>query len=282
MYWNAIHLEKMEKDRKAMAARPVNRSRGSSFEDFLQEDHTAEKGTFVYNTGADINGQADEGLRQRGVRGLNRGSVYANPFGDEHGIEMDEQRAIDASLMSPEVSEKFETMSDLYSANEDPRPIHKIAPATINEQLIDTSEPIPNPPTSFPEEQTMMMAGNVDYTNMAPRDDTPFASIHAWADSTNFYSPLPATPRASSPVPFQATPGSPVFSDPDVSIPGSGEATPTDSASVADSAEEVWAPRSGATSEDDVISIDGEGVSTPGSWTEVGSVVSENDIGVHH
>ncbi len=50
------------------------------------------------------------------------------------------------------------------------------------------------------------------------------------------------------------------------------------------SAEEVWAPRSGATSEGDVMSIDGDGISTPGTWTEVGSVVSENDIGSgeHH
>lgn len=284
MYWNAIHLEKMNKEKAMANQRPANRSRGTSFDDFLQEDHTAEKGTFVYNTGAEVNGQTDEGLRQRGVRGLNRGSVYANPFGDEHGIEMDEQRAIDASLMSPEASEKFEVMSDLYSANEDPRPIRETNAtiATIAEQLIDTSdEPVPDPPTSFPDEETMM-AGSVNYTNMAPRDDTPFASIHAWADSTNFYSPLPATPRAASPVQYEATPGSPTFSDPDVSVPGSGEATPTDSASVADSAEEVWAPRSGATSDDDVMSVNSEGVPTPGSWTEVGSVVSENDIGVHH
>jgi hypothetical protein len=280
MYWNAVHLEKMEKDRRMAGNRPANRSRGTSFDDFLQEDHTAEKGTFVYNTGADLNGQAEEGLRQRGVRGLNRGSVYANPFGDEHGIEMDEQRAIDASLMSPEVSEKFETMSDLYSANEDPRPARGIT-ATIAEQLVDTSEPIPDPPISFPDEETMI-AGSINYTNMAPRDDTPFASIHAWADNTNFYAPLPATPRAVSPAPYQATPGSPTFSDPDVSVPGSGEATPTDSMSIADSAEQVWAPRSGATSEDDVMSVNSEGVPTPGSWTEVGSVVSENDVGITH
>jgi hypothetical protein len=54
--------------------------------------------------------------------------------------------------------------------------------------------------------------------------------------------------------------------------------------SVADSAENVWAPRSGATSEADVMSVDGDGMVTPDSWTEIGSVVSENDVGsgVHH
>lgn len=278
MYWNAVHMEKMQKEKRMAASRPENRTRGSSFDDFLQEDHNAEKGAYVYNTGADYNGQAEEGLRQRGVRGLNRGSVYANPFGDEHGIEMDEQRAIDASLISPEPSEKFEVMSDLYSANEEPQPTRETT-ATTAEQLIDTSEPVPDPPTSFPDEE-IMTTGSANYTNMAPRDDTPFASIHAWADSTNFYSPLPETPRALSPVRDQVRPSSPTFSDPDISVPGSGEATPADSASVADSTEEVWAPRSGATSDDDVMSVD-EGISTPGSWTEVGSVVSENDVGAH-
>jgi hypothetical protein len=134
MYWNAVRMEKLAKERKLAGERPENRSRGSSFDDFLRQDNTAEKGTYVYNTGADTN-REEEGLRQRGVRGLNRGSVYANPFGDEHNIDLDEQHAIDASLMSPEASEKFEVMSDLYSANEE-KPTNAIA----EQLLVDTSE----------------------------------------------------------------------------------------------------------------------------------------------
>lgn len=280
MYWNAVHLEKMAKEKDLASARPANKSRGSSFDDFLQEDKSAEKGTYVYNTGADVNREAEEGLRNRGVRGLNRGSVYANPFADENHIDWEEQRAIDASLMSPEASEKFEVMSDLYSAQEDKKPSRETT-ATIGELLVDTSEPIPDPPVSYP---TIEEIQETNFTNMAPRDDSPFASIHAWADNANqsFYSPLPATPRASSPQPQQQTPSSPLFSDPPESVPG--DMTPTYSASLAGSGEEVWQPRSGATSEADVMSVDGDGISTPGSWTEVGSVVSENDVGagVHH
>jgi hypothetical protein len=280
MYWNAVHLEKMEKDRKMAAERPANKSRGSSFDDFLQEDRTAEKGTYVYNTGADVHGEAEQGLRNRGVRGLNRGSVYANPFGDEHNIDMDEQRAIDASLMSPESSEKFEVMSDLYNASEDSTATRQ-TPATIAEQLVDTSEPVSDPPVSYPSMDDQMMAETMNFTNMASRDNSAYASIHAWADNANnsFYSPLPATPRAVTPQQHEYVPIPPTFSDPDVSVPGSGAATPTDSESFAGSAGEVWQPRSGATSEADVMSIDGDGISTPGTWTEVGSVVSENDIG---
>ncbi|KAL2061618.1 hypothetical protein VTL71DRAFT_6995 [Oculimacula yallundae] len=293
MYWNAVHMEKLEKERKINGERPANRSRGSSFDDFLQEDHTAEKGTYVYNTGADVKGEAEEGLRNRNVRGLNRGSFYANPFSDENNIDSDEQRAVDSSLMSPEESERMDVMSDLYSANEEPRESRQTT-ATITEQLIDTSEAVPDPPVSVPMMEDPME--DTDYTNMASRDDSAYASIHAWANNAtannSFYSPLPvtphayspqqATPRSGSPNNLNITPSSPIYEDPDISVPGSGETTPTDSASIADSGEEIWAPRSGATSDADVMSVDGEGISTPGSWTEVGSEVSENDVGEVH
>jgi len=279
MYWNAVHLEKLAKEKKLAEDRPMNKSRGSSFDDFLQQDQTAEKGTFVYNTGADVRSEAEEGLRQRGIRGLNRGSLYANPFGDEHGIEQEEERATDASLISPDESEKFEVMSDLYSASEAPKD-SRATTATISEQLIDTSFAAPDPPVSYPMMEDAMMAETTNYTNMASHE-SPFASIHAWADNTNqsFYSPLPVTPRSATPPHLDLRASSPTFSDPDISVPGSGQATPTDSVSLAGSGEEVWAPRSGATSDADVMSVDGDGISTPGTWTEVGSVVSENDFG---
>jgi hypothetical protein len=295
MYWNAVHLEKNEKERKMnQQQRPANRSRGSSFEDFLQEDPTAEKGTFVYNTGADVH-QAEEGLthRRSGVQGLDRSSVYANPFADEHNIEDFSQHTLDSSLISPDHTEKYETMSDdLYTASEPSKYIRTRESTTTlvakpEEMLIDTSEPsaVPDPPISLPVMEELVQEQNTLHRSMATTE-SPFASINAWADNTNnsFYSPLPTTPRTLSPHQAQTEfPLSPTFSDPSLSVPGSGEATPTDSMSMAGStAEEVWQPRSGATSEADVISVDGDGISTPGSWTEVGSVVSENDIGVHY
>jgi hypothetical protein len=116
MYWNAVHMEKLEKERKLETERPTNRSRGSSFDDFLQEDDTAEKGTYVYNTGTDVNREAEPGLRNRGLRGLDRSLIYANPFSDEHHIDLEEQRAIDTNLIAPEP--QYETFSDIYSASE--------------------------------------------------------------------------------------------------------------------------------------------------------------------
>jgi len=299
MYWNAVHLEKKEKERKMnqQNTRPANRSRGSSFEDFLQEDPNAEKGTFVYNTGADVH-QAEEGMTHRrgGVRGLDPSSVYANPFADEHHIDVEDSSSL--SLISPDpISEKYETMSDdLYTASEPSKYIRNresaatlVAKPEPSEMLIDTSDAVPDPPISLPVMEELVQEQNTLHHNMAGAE-SPFASINAWADNTtnhnSFYSPLPTTPRALSPSPIHqqaAFPPSPTFSDPPLSIPGSGDATPTDSMSMAGSAaEEVWQPRSGATSEADFMSLDGEGISTPGSWTEVGSVVSENDVGIHH
>jgi hypothetical protein len=285
MYWNAVRLEKQAKEREFREEgsenekKPANKTRGSSFDDFLQEDHTAEKGTLVYNTGADLSRDAELGLRQRGVRGLNRGSAYANPFADENNIDMDEQRAIDASLMSPEFSEESD---DLYSAS--PRMKSCEIISTVEEQLVDTADAVPDPPVSYPTMEDLHESTN--FTSVSARVDSAYDSIHAWADNANnsFYSPLPATPRAASPQPqaIAPTPSSPLFSDPPESVPG--DITPTDSLSVADSGENVWAPRSGATSEADVVSLDGDGFATPDSWTEVGSVVSENDVGsgFHH
>jgi len=179
--------------------------------------------------------------------------------------------------ISPDPSEKYEVMSDIYTASESPRASCETT-ATIA-QLIDISDPVPDPPVSYPTMELVEPSSSTNFTNMAARDDSPFASIHAWADNahSSFYSPLPTTPAAGSS--HDIRPGSPTFSDPDVSVPGSGDATPTDTASLADSAENIWAPRSGATSDADVLSIDGDGIPTPGTWTEVGSVVSENDVG---
>ncbi|OAA56705.1 hypothetical protein SPI_07712 [Niveomyces insectorum RCEF 264] len=105
-----IYLPSLE----GAAGRPPRRS-STSFDAFLRPDHNAARGTYVVNTGADVGqynhmkelpvpppsssddpSQGGQLRRRRpggGVRGLNA-SVYANPFGDEYGIEMDEQHSV--------------------------------------------------------------------------------------------------------------------------------------------------------------------------------------------
>ncbi|RFU35601.1 hypothetical protein B7463_g637, partial [Scytalidium lignicola] len=312
MYWNAVALEKKEKERQMNASENPSmnekdqgsetRSPVSRFEDFLQE-HPTEKGTYVYNTGTDIHNAIDDGLihRRGGVEGLRglRASIYSNPFADEHHIDAEEQR----NLMEPDEMEKIEMLSDIYNASENEYPKAKLAgesTATLVKQkelepLVDVSDtPAPAPE---PREVSYPTFEDTNFTNMQASESA-YAAIHAWASHANadasFYSPLPATPQneaetaTSQTLDYVSAPRSPISSaafnsDDDE---GTGEATPTDSVSLAGSGEdvgaEVWGPRSGATSEIDVMSVDGESVSTPGSWSEVASVVSGDEIGAHH
>lgn len=275
MYWNQVRLEKMQREKQQ--GKEQNRSQGSSFDDFLHEDHTAEKGTYIYNSGADVYGDAEEGLLRRrrdGVRGLDRGAAFANPFADENQIEMEEQRAMDRGLMSPDHTELSE---DLYGASDDNKPSRESTHTLSHEeQLVDVSEPTPLPalpelvsePMSFPTIQELPTNSYHEDAHMTSQDgESAYASIHAWADNSqhaSFYSPLPVTPAA----PLSEA-SEPEYLD--------GQATPTDTASLAGSGEDVG--RDDASSVHDVMSEDGDGINTPGSWTEVGSVVSESDAG---
>ena len=99
-----------------------------------------------------------------------------------------------------------------------------------------------------------------------------YASIQAWAENAtasglqtpepmSFYSPLPVSPAAP-------------LSEPE--IISDGEMTPTDSASDIGT-DLVSAGVREEGSEYDVMSQDSEGLATPNTWSEVGSVVSESD-----
>ncbi len=280
LYWNRLHLEKKEKERAESEAAVSPRSlRGSAFEDFLQEDRSADKGTYVFNTGADV-GLSDEGLVRRrgaeGVRGLNA-SLYANPFGDEHGIDTADESAA-TMIMFPD---NDEAMSDIYNASEP----GARAPSQPQSEGVDLLFDMADHPQTRTDganllerdlsEDEFMTAGQGGEHSDA------YASIQAWAEShdhqgsdsqNGFYSPLPETPQAP-------------LSEPEVvSV---GVLTPTDSVSEAGSGEDIAnEARSERSATEgryfDVLSDDGEGVPTPSSWSEVGSVVSESDAGAVH
>jgi hypothetical protein len=275
MYWNSIRLEKLAKEKQKDE---TDQTKGRNFDDFLQEDDTAEKGTYVYRSGVDIHGGVDDGLvhrRVEGVRGLNQSAIYSNPFEDENSIEMSEQHLVDRRLMSPTQSEVSE---GIYGASDNGRQTRETTETLAHEQLVDLSESKPVPavePTSSPTVQergpNSLNESAITTGNVPDYPQSVFASIHAWADGgnghphTSFYSPLPVTPK---------TPLSEV-SEPEHL---GGQATPTDSASLTGSGEEVWYDNissAGGTRDYDILSEDGDGIPTPASWSEVGSVVSE-------
>lgn len=283
MYWNALREEKKAREQGDPEKAGGSRPRGSSFDDFLREDGNAEKGTYVFQTG--LEAQNNEGLRRRGdgARGLSQ-SIYTNPFSDEHGI--DENIVFENSLMDPE---KDEIESDIYSAStqlgvkdNSPQtatllPSPEITSAAASTApLVDTEDrtsTLPSAPVQSERElgpDEYMTAGQDD------RHDA-YSSIQAWAhdaSSASFYSPLPVSP----PEPM---------SEPE--LISDGMLTPTDSASLAGSGEDIGEAVSAVSWSGsrpyDVMSDD-EGMMTPASWTEVGSVVSESEAGVagavHH
>ncbi|KAI2617017.1 hypothetical protein GGS26DRAFT_577473 [Hypomontagnella submonticulosa] len=278
MYWNSLLEEKKRElsgSETTEASRPRASTRGSSFDDFMRQDGDAEKGAYVFQTGSEM--RNTEGLIRRrgeGARGLSH-SVYTNPFSDEHGI--DEHVVFENSLMDPE---KDELDSDIYSAStqlgikdETSRSTTLSAPMAASvPQLVGVDDETPaTPAPAQPSERELgpdefMTAGQDD------RHDA-YSSIQAWAhdaSTASFYSPLPESPAAP-------------LSEPSLISDSDSVLTPTDSVSLAGSGEDIAneARSTGSWTEGryyDVMSDD-EGMITPASWTEVGSVVSESDAG---
>jgi hypothetical protein len=268
LYWNAVREEKNQKSSEAGAAekRPHrSNSQGSTFDDFLKEDNQGEKGSFVFHSGAQVQDNSEGLIRRRGegVRGLQH-SVLTNPFTDEHGI--DEHVAFENGLMEPS---KEEILSDIYSATDlgekgEASQISSLSPPVIPAAaaLVDVNESqtLPHAPQPQPSEREL---GPTEYMTAGQEENEhdAYSSIQAWAQNstnTGFYSPLPETPAD-------------VMSEPE--LVSDGQMTPTDSASLAGSGEDVG---DAASENYDVLSDDG-GIMTPASWTEVGSVSDESE-----
>jgi hypothetical protein len=269
MYWNAIRESKKEMERKESEEK-IRSGQGSTFDDFLQVASNAEKGTYVYNTGADVQGEEGEGLlRRRGVGGVRSlsSAIYANPFADEHGVDdFDDEQAASLHPLSPG---RDEIMSDIYNATE---PDRNAASHTLSAQ---PPQPAPQILFDFDAVDGGMTAEQereeraYDHTTVGQEDrEEAYASIQAWAQNssnTGFYSPLPVSP----PVPL---------SEPE--IISEGMLTPTESGSTVGSGEDIADDSVSQTAHVsyDVLSDDeSAGMATPVSWTEVGSVVSSMD-----
>jgi hypothetical protein len=292
MYWNSL---REEKERQQAAAAQPSPSRSLTFDDFLKEDKTAERGTFVYNTGASPWGDDQQGLVRRrgteGVCGLNA-AMIANPFADEYGIELDEHPGMqnEPHALSPG---RDEVMSDIYNATpRDGRSVasHTLSPqskpvvpdalfdfdssrrsesATLDSATVD-EQPFQTPQASTRDVPTFEgeIAETESMTTSQTEDERDaYASIQAWARGSHrgFYSPLPDSPAAP-------------LSDPE--LISEGQMTPTYSASLAGSGVDVANDAVSSKGGDfDLMSEDGSGIPTPNSWSEVGSVISESDGG---
>lgn len=302
MYWNAVRLEKQQekatKEKQAEEEEEESSFQRNSiyssttFDSFLQRDKSSHRGTYVLNTGADTRPN-DEGLIHRrgggveGVSSLNASFFSANPFSDEHGIDMDDEHfAANTRAISPE---KDEILSDIYNATAPSSPSRApfVPPVSADHNLatilFDAQQHVERLEQEVKARSESSHTadgepGTPSISNEGARDA--YASIQAWAQNSQnpthgFYSPLPTTPEA----PLS-----------DAEMVSDGALTPTDSMSVISAPEglgnETGLARAGSDSKSqasyDVISDDEDNIHTPVSWSEVGSVVSEHDVGPIH
>ncbi len=235
----------MEERRKSKQDSTTGNAR--SFDDLVDKDGALkrEEEAAARTTAAETQTEAEaSGLHKRNteVAGAALGSTLANPFADE--THPDAYPA--ASANTPNHLSRSSTAT-LPAADSPPPvppklPLHPPQPQPPH--LIDTDDT-----STHPSEQlidltptTSASSATADLETHPPSN---YWSVHEWAENTapSFYSP----------------PQSEAGSQHENSSQGSGE----------------HASQAGSESDLDVVSEVSEGVRTPGSWTEVGSVVSE-------
>jgi hypothetical protein len=243
----------------------------ASFDDFLSQD-AEKRGTYTIRSTSVANPNNEESLRRRteGVRGLERGGAFANPFADPIGEEEASQVLFDATLMGASHESLHNEKAEDASL---PRTRESTATLPAEPEPVGEAQ---NTPANAPPLPLDLSASNTD-TSSPDAPAQPFqpsaywSVVHEWAENTSpsYY--------------HDASPGQPGQQDEHqpqpqerVNVPNGNANNSTTSSppSLAGSGEEIHFHAS----DDDMMSEVG-GVSTVGSWTEVGSEVSEGDHG---
>ncbi|CCU76980.1 hypothetical protein BGHDH14_bgh01642 [Blumeria hordei DH14] len=195
MFSNAMHM-----------SHEPQQTQTCSHENPIQQGPYTTRENPVYKSGAEVAPVMTQGLHNRSLRDSFRdGSVYANPFSDDHNIEADSFTAIEASLNSPEKTERNGTDSNFITPSE------------------GISDLVSDPGTSCPWTESREPSPRLRDTFGNPLEETlSYDSIHAWAELSNssLNNGLATHLAATSPKLKNTTrPGSPTFSDPEISIP---------------------------------------------------------------
>ena len=236
----------MEERRRAKAG---EKAAGMSFNELVDDEgmlrREAEKA--AHSTAAEPAAQ-EEGLRKRNTEATAAalGSVVADPFADE--MHMDFQTEDTPAAPAPPAQESRESTTTLLVALRSDSPIPQ---PQQPRPFIDT-EAASNHPSELLVDLTPTTSASSAHHDLSELNNDVHQqmnnySVNEWAEksSNSFYSPPQS--EAGSTEDIAA-----------VSDAGTGE-------------------HIGNISDVDMVSEIGEGTNTPGSWTEVGSVVSEED-----
>lgn len=236
-------------------------AKSSSFDDLVNRDGSLKGKDVGARTTAAEPVTSEEGLRRRNdeVKGAALGAAFANPFADEmHNALVHEETATQ--------SLDFDTQTFRDSSATLPAASPSAPQLPQQSLLIDTEEV-----SSHPSDQLLdptSTASTSSHTNLSETSGHPsehqrldYWSVNEWAENTNtsLYSPPPERAQENE------------------ETSGTQDELNTD-ASDAGSEDDVGRfSHVGTESDLDVLSEAGDGVSTPGSWTEVGSSVSGGD-----
>lgn len=237
----------MEERRKS---RQDSSDKAKSFDDLVDKDGTLkrEEEAAARTTAAEPQAEAS-GLHKRRTEmaGAALGSTLANPFADETHTDSYPIAPDNNPNQHSRSSTATLPAADLPPPVPPKLPLHPPQPQPQPRLLIDTEDTSTHPSEQLIDLTPTTSASSAASAAADPESHHPsnYWSVHEWAENTapSFYSP----------------PQSEAGSRHENSSQGTGE----------------HASQAGSESDMDVVSEVGEGVRTPGSWTEVGSVVSE-------
>jgi hypothetical protein len=244
----------------------------ASFDDFLSQD--AEKtGTYtIRNTS--VTHPDEEGLRRRpeGARGLERGGAFANPFADPIGEEEASQVLFDATLMgASQESLHNEKVDD--GATPQTRETTATLPAEPDNEALNQTADKQAALLDLSTSNAATTASSPDSPAKPFQPSTYWSVVHEWAENTP---PPHYQANASTPGQQQGENQEPQTQQ-HLDVPNNDTATTASSTpSLVGSGEEIHS-HDGSIDVD--VMSDAGGVSSVGSWTEVGSEVSEGDHG---
>ncbi|POS87617.1 hypothetical protein EPUL_001616 [Erysiphe pulchra] len=262
LYWNAVKLCQEEKERGIEELNQLCEYQHGSETYRLKHENSnmSDQETCVYTSGTDQIQETESKLRNRG----RKSSIGdANPFNDKYHIDTDSDSTKDNSFIIPNFASSQDVISDIYDATE-------AGDHDSDEQNAEEN------------------IHNLTSTNVTLAQDI-YASIHAWAESAHSssnlnmnegstcISPKPTSDDQNNIDSESLSTGHDIMSHTSFG----GEFTPTDTGSIVCSSEgTLWEERSIVPSDTEIVdamSLTGES-SITGTWSEIESVVSENDL----
>ncbi|KAL8808835.1 MAG: hypothetical protein Q9223_003562 [Gallowayella weberi] len=268
---------KMEERRRAQKA---STAKSKSFDDLVDEEGNLKHDATQATTSAAEPQTEQIGLRNRTTeaQGLASGSAFANPFADEE-YTIDFSQATAPIFTSNHRSRSSSTTTLPASPAPPPVPPKEpldhvpsgiASPTTQQPRLLIDTDQVSNHPSEALVDLTPVTSASSIATDLSELDQQSHPSNHS---QTNFWSVHEWAENSSAPAQFYTPPRSEAAGGEEGRNVAEEQSTNGDERSEAGSGERI--SRAGSVSDMDVMS-QVSGISTPGSWTELGSQVSED------